>query len=305
MINRIFVFIIFPFCFFFSFGQEWKAENQYDQLFFVDDFSKDPTYTITQYTLNTKELYGINKKIGVNNIIVRDKEGNDWGILLISTLPDITGNRDWIKVSYDSIKDKIVTSPKVKNISFKNSTNSNEEYVMKTLRYGIVKKIGNDYFIPYHCITEYFRIRTYEYPLTTSNVIININEKPVTIKEMSNFYKINFSRDKDPFPLDMSNPVFELVGIDSDLVRYYHSKNYKIKNEDAYQFWTMNAWLVRDGYNTQRGIDRFIYIPKKGIIGGSYDFYFRFNNGGDPVVPFNKFWDNIINEKVMIAEELK
>ncbi|MCL1665667.1 hypothetical protein M2T78_15480 [Elizabethkingia ursingii] len=305
MKNKIIAIFIFFISISFYWGQDWKPEDQYEKLFFIEDFAKSKNHRVSKYTLNTKELYGIDKKIEINNVLIKNYKGEDWGILLITALPDLKGQNDWVKVKYDSIKDKIVTSPKVKNISFKNSTNSNEEYVMKTLRYGIVKKIGNDYFIPYHCITEYFRIRTYEYPLTTSNVIININEKPVTIKEMSNFYKINFSRDKDPFPLDMSNPVFELVGIDSDLVRYYHSKNYKIKNEDAYQFWTMNAWLVRDGYNTQRGIDRFVYIPKKGIIGGSYDFYFRFNNGGDPVVPFKKFWDNIINEKVMIAEELK
>lgn len=288
-----------------TFAQEWKVENQYKKLFFIEDFSKVPNYKVIQYTLNTKDLYNVNKKIEVNNIIIKDKEGNDLGILLVTALPDLKNDKDWIKVNYDSIKNKITNNPKIEDFSFKSSTDSGEEYVMKTLKYGIIKKIGNDYFVPNHCLTEYFRIRTYEYPLTTGYGIMNTKEKPFTIKEMSNYYKANFSRDRDPFPLDMSNPVFELVGIDSDFIRIYLSKKYNIKNENAFQFWTMHAWLVRDGYNTQRGIDRFVYIPEKGIIGGSYDFYFRFNNGGDPVVPFKKFWDNIINEKVMIAEELK
>nr|WP_305049653.1 hypothetical protein [Elizabethkingia bruuniana] len=44
-------------------------------------------------------------------------------------------------------------------------------------------------------------------------------------------------------------------------------------------------------------------MPGKGIVGGSYDFYFRDPRGfriADTVL-----WQNIINEKVMIAEELK
>lgn len=34
-------------------------------------------------------------------------------------------------------------------------------------------------------------------------------------------------------------------------------------------------WWAIDGYNVNRGIDRLIYIPNLGIVGGSYDFYFE------------------------------
>ena len=306
MKNRIATILIFLFHTSLFWGQDWKPEDKYEKLFFINDFAKNKNLKISKYILNTKELYGIEKKIEINNVIIKNYKGEDSGILLITALPDLKGQNDWVKVRYDLIKDKIVKDPTVKDVSFKNSTSSDEENITKTLKYGIVKKIGDDYFIPDHCLTEYFRIVSYNYPLITTNrTAFNIKENLVTIKEMSELYKETFPSDREPFPLDMSNFAFELVGINSDLIRYYHSKNYKIKNEDAYQFWTMNAWLVRDGYNTQRGIDRFVYIPEKGIIGGSYDFYFRFNNGGDPVIPFKSFWNNILNEKVMIAEELK
>ncbi|MDV3739520.1 hypothetical protein CMU17_02420 [Elizabethkingia anophelis] len=306
MKNKIIVILVFFISISPYWGQDWKPEDQYEKLFFIEDFSKIQNYKISSYKLNTKELYDIDKKIEINNILIKDYKGEDWRILLITALPDLKGNNDWIKVRYDLIKDKIIKNPTIKDVSFKNSLDTHEENAMKTLNYGIVKKIGNDYFIPNHCLMEYFTIVSYKYPLiSTNHTAININENSVTIKEMSKLYKETFSSDRNPFPLDMSNFSFEYARINPDLIRYYHSKNYKIRNEDAYQFWTLNAWTVIDGYNTQRGIDRFVYIPKKGIVGGSYDFYFRFNNGGNPVIPFKKFWDNIINEKVMIAEELK
>ncbi|WP_407480607.1 hypothetical protein [Elizabethkingia meningoseptica] len=306
MKNKIIVILVFFISISFYWGQDWKPEDQYEKLFFIEDFSKIQNYKVSRYTLNTKELYGIDKKIEINNVLIKNYKGEDWGILLISALPDLRGNNNWTKVRYDLIKDKIIRNPKVKDISFKSSNDEHEENIMKTLNYGIVRKEGDDYFIPNHCLIEYFTVVSYNYPLVSTNrTAINIKENFVTIKEMSELYKETFSSDREPFPLDMSNFAFELVGVNPDLIRYYHSKNYKIKHEDAYQFWTLNAWLVRDGYNTQRGVDRFVYIPEKGIVGGSYDFYFRFNKGGNPVIPFKNFWDNIINEKVMIAEELK
>jgi len=47
--------------------------------------------------------------------------------------------------------------------------------------------------------------------------------------------------------------------------RNYLSKEYTITGKKAYQFWAFDEY---------RGIDRFLYIPDKGIVGGSYDFYF-------------------------------
>ncbi|WP_407482297.1 hypothetical protein [Elizabethkingia meningoseptica] len=303
MKNRILIILIFTFYSIFLFGQEWRPENQYEKLFFIEDFSQIPTYKVSHYTLKTKELYGIDKKIEVNNVIFKNYKGEDNGVLLVSALPDLEGNEDWVKVNYDLIKDKIMKIPKIENISFKN--NDSSEKIKKTLKYGILKKIGDDFFIPNHCLTELFLIREYSYPLIVDYGTINIKERPLTIKEMYQYYKENFSQDNRPFPMDMSNLAFHLVRLDYGLIRNYLSFKYTIKNENAYQFWTFDNWSVTDYYNTDRGIDRFVYIPGKGIVGGSYDFYFEFNNGKNPIIPFKKFWDNIINEKIMLAEELK
>ena len=82
---------------------------------------------------------------------------------------------------------------------------------------------------------------------------------------------------------------------------------FSIKNYHAYQFWTLDEWWSQDGYNEHRGIDRFLYIPLEGIVGGSYDFYFRLkpkiSSNDYKASSIEKLWDNIIHERIMIAEE--
>ena len=40
----------------------------------------------------------------------------------------------------------------------------------------------------------------------------------------------------------------------------------------AYKFWTLGSWTI-DGDNSQRGIDRFTYMPEIGIISGAYSYF--------------------------------
>ena len=80
----------------------------------------------------------------------------------------------------------------------------------------------------------------------------------------------------------------------------------------------MSDWSSRNSYCYHRGVDRFNYIPDIGIVAGSYDFYFlaQLNTGWDFLTETRglrtrhrktteELWQNIIEEKVMIAEELK
>ncbi|MDC8025729.1 hypothetical protein NBY09_06065 [Elizabethkingia anophelis] len=120
------------------FGQEWKVEDKYEKLFFIEDFSKSKNHRVSKYTLNTKELYGIEKTIEVNNVILKNYKGEDWGILLISALPDLQGKNDWVKVKYDLIKDKIMKSPKIEDISFKD--NGTGKKIKKNVRIWYCKK---------------------------------------------------------------------------------------------------------------------------------------------------------------------
>ncbi|OPC04732.1 hypothetical protein BAS09_03310 [Elizabethkingia ursingii] len=245
---------------------------------------------INKFTLNTKELYGFDKNVEVYNILYNN------AVLLISALPDIKGNENWIKVDINAIKKDVLTRPQLKEFIMERYLNNISE--KKTLKYGLVKKIGGEYFVPKMTLIEYFYIKSYKFPFIPAYGTIDINGPMVTIKEMEKSY-----REQIPdrgFPLSpyetdysFSFPIY---------ARNYLSKIYTVNGNKAYQFWTLDNYRTADYYSTYRGIDRFIYIPEKGIIGGSYDFYFSFNSSSELE---KKIKGNIINEKVMIAEELK
>ncbi|KUG13995.1 hypothetical protein AMC91_01715 [Elizabethkingia miricola] len=276
-----------------------------------------------EYTLKTKELYGIDKKITIYNVFSSSNM-----IVLFTVLPQYeakiykTENTDyeklaniigttkiekqkkedinWEKVDYDKIKDKV---KEVWNIESDMTSEWGWDITpeKKTFEYQVVKKIGENYYAAKNCLTEVFNIESPKYPIITSYGTMNITEPKVTIKEMQEAFKKQYP--KDTFPLDIWEKSQSRGGDGVYTVRNYLSREYKIKNDNAYQFWTLDSWWSIHGDNRHRGIDRFVYIPGKGIVGGSYDFYFRDPRGfriADTVL-----WQNIINEKVMIAEELK
>ncbi|OBS13552.1 hypothetical protein ATE49_12380 [Elizabethkingia miricola] len=248
---------------------------------------------INKYTLNTKELYGLDKTVEVYNIVYND------AILLISALPDIKGNDNWIKIDINTIKKDILSRSQLKKFIMERYINNTSE--KKTLMYGLVKKINGEYYVPKMTLVEYFYIKSYKFPFIPSYGTIDINSPTVTIKEMEKSYKEQVPDWEIPI-----NPKYGDITFAFPIyARNYLSKKLNIKGQKAYQFWTLDNWRVVDYYSVYRGIDRFIYIPDKGIVGGSYDFYFTFVPRENPPISSEKEWDNIINEKIMIAEELK
>lgn len=248
---------------------------------------------INKYTLNTKELYGLDKNVEVYNVLYNN------AVLLISALPDIKGNEDWMKVDINIIKKDILTKSQLKDFIAERHLNNISE--KKTIKYGLVKKINGEYFVPKMTLIEYFYIKSYKFPLIPSYGTIDINGSMVTIKEMEKSYKEQIP----DWEIPVNSKYGDITFAFPIYARNYLSKSFNIKGQKAYQFWTLDNWRVRDYYSIYRGIDRFIYIPDKGIVGGSYDFYFTFFPGENPPISSEKNWDNIINEKVMIAEELK
>ncbi|OPC34943.1 hypothetical protein BAX99_06515 [Elizabethkingia miricola] len=257
---------------------------------YLNDISK--RHDINKYSLKTLDLYGIDKKIEVYNVNI-----NSNGILLITLLPDLKEDVNWIKIDYNLLKNKIMNDSEINNlISTMSDVNTPE---MKTMKYGILKKENNEYFMASYSLIEYFSIMEYKYPLVVRYGTINIKGETISINDMWNFYKKEMPNER--FPLDLRHNPYPYQSPNPFIERNYLSKKYKIKNENAFQFWTLDVWNTMDGYNTRRGIDRFVYIPGKGIVGGSYDFYFA----RKPKISYDALWDNILNEKVMIAEELK
>ena len=260
-------------------------------------------YPTNKYTLNTKELYGFDKTVEINNVYIFPNR-----LLLISILPNLEGKENWKKADRPIPKDEIFTQKQFEDWYYSKNTKNKELYYNK-----IIKTINGQQYVSIACLIEKFNIGDYPYPFVSEYGTINIVEPKVSVKEMEKAYYEKYTKfdRREVFPLDVREQDHIIDTGKNFLFRTYSSKEYLIKKEKAYQFWTFVPWGVIDGYNVQRGIDRFIYIPGKGIVGGSYDFYFAlrpklmFDNDIPLPVNDDKLWDNIINEKVMLAEELK
>lgn len=277
------------------------------EYFLLDDLKTD--FKINEYTLDTKDLYNIQKDINVFNIFI-SKEN----ILLLSVLPDLDekilprmderGN-NWMIINYDKIKDKVFSKEKI--LSMLSDWKMNNTPEKKTFQYKLIKKENGSYYVSKKCLTEFFSIANLEAPLVSTYGTINTSEKKVTIQQMEKSFKKQIPSQKfimDPRDADLSKNIDIPYSF-----RNYLSKELLIKGKKAYQFWTFDGWWMQDGYDEHRGIDRFLYIPDKGIVGGSYDFYFKLkpkNSSNEYYTATNGLlWNNIINEKIMIAKELK
>ena len=267
-------------------------------------------YNVKEYTLDTKDIYNVDKTINIYNVFMTKDI-----ILLLSVLPALEKeliiidakqiNNNWTTIDIEQIRNQILSDKQIYKLVDEWSTDNTPE--KKTMDYKLVKKENGIYYVSKYCLTELFNISSIESPLISSYGVINIMDKKVSIQEMHTSFEKQFPSTE--FILDIREENFL-----RNLSVYYNYRNYlskeiTIKNEIAYQFWTFDGWWAQDGYNEHRGIDRFIYIPKKGIVGGSYDFYFRLK----PKISSSKYftesigqlWENIINEKIMVAKELK
>lgn len=276
------------------------------EYFLLDSLKKD--FKVNEYVLNTRDIYDINKDINIYNVFISENK-----ILLLSVLPDLDEKilprmnekgQNWEAIGYEKIKNNFFSKNKIQNMLQEWQLNNSPEN--KTLKYKLVKKEGETYYVSKVCLTEFFNITDLKFPLISSYGTINISEPKISIKQMQEVFKKQIPNEK--FIMDVRNNNFLRKTDVPYSFRNYLSKEYNVKGNKAYQFWTFDGWWIQDGYNEHRGIDRFLYIQGKGIVGGSYDFYFRFHpkivSENYFTVSSNALWSNIINEKLMVAKEL-
>lgn len=277
------------------------------EYFWEDDLKSQ--FKVNQFTLETEDIYTTKKDINIYNVFISENS-----ILLLSILPDLdekilpkTNERgsNWEIINYDNIKDKIFSKSKIINMVSDWKLNNIPEN--KTLQYKLIKKENGNYYVSKMCLTEFFSIANLKFPIISTYGTINTEEPKVTMRQMETSFKKQVPNQH--FLMDIrENDFTRKVDIPYSY-RNYLSKEISVKGNKAFQFWTFDGWWAHDGYNEHRGIDRFLYIPEKGIVGGSYDFYFRLK----PKVSSNEYytappsllWNNIINEKIMIAKEIK
>lgn len=222
----------------------------------------------------------------------------------MSILPDISNGENWVALKNNESATPNMTTAELINLIQKDRNN-------KFFGFNIIKKSENGvlYAAP-ASLFELFHLDNYSAPMLSGNGTINTSENKITIKDFYENFKNDFG-DKSIFPLDVRKKDMMQGNTHNFVYKQYLSKEFFIKTHKSYQFWTFNDWIVMDGYNYQRGIDRFVYIPKLGIVGGSYDFYFELKPRNifttNFLMPVSKesLWSNTLSEKVMLAEELK
>lgn len=278
-------------------------------------------YQLFKYDLSTKALYGIDRKITLFNLILKERRwANDVGeyysvkvdnpnLILFSSLPDLNGNSDWIEVSLDTIKNDLVTTDQLIHVFNENIISMSNEKNKSVTKYfnsykPIVKK-GNHYFVPKNSLLEFYVVSNRPEVFANPYGTINTQLSPLTIVEFKKIFKKTYQH--DIFPLDKiwEDKTFTYFDKIRDR-REYMSRSLTVAGgATAFQFWTYTDWYGKpNSYIYDRGIDRFVYLPSKGIIGGSFDFYFYFNRSKLPITS-NDFLQNIKEEKVMIADIYK
>lgn len=285
--------------------------------FFLNSYSQDYRYimldnlrdksTITNYTLRVRDLYDCDGSIELFNIRPKPiaslpKTYSDV-LILCSVLPDFESSENWFSIDSASFKSNIISFKQLLD----NATSSLNIFDMQIKKntkflhkYQVVKKVGDQYLVSKKCLVEFYAIREYPRNYNIPYATIDITQKKVSIKEMKNVFE-SLTHEKKVFPLDIRElPIY----LDDNLRvrREYITSTIKLKGLTAYKFWTFTDWSITDGWNVDRGIDRFVYIPDRGIVGGSFDFYFHFLN---KIRDNNKWFKNILDENVIIANEFK
>ncbi|EFK56032.1 hypothetical protein ACFU8T_04665 [Sphingobacterium spiritivorum] len=283
--------------------------------FIIEPENEDQKYDLHTYKLATKTLYGIDNSVELYNIVyinnIYDKhEDSEKNLILFSVLPNLEGGSDnWKEISLDTIQSKLLPIGKLKNLFQRNTMSIfSEKYGEKTKyfnEYKIVIKKEGKYFTPYNCLLQFYAIRNRSEIFSNVYGTINTKLNPVTVSDFELIFESTYPKTYFPiYTLPNERHTATLDRLRDR--REYLSKKWKLKDGSiAFQFWTYTDWHEPDFYyEYERGIDRFVYIPDKGIVGGSFDFYFYYHRQKLGMTTLD-FKNNIRKEKVMLAEEYK
>jgi len=309
--------IVLVACFICAIGHSSYAQKKY---LLLDSLNQ--SFDVKKYTLKMDSLYRVASTVELFNIILPEQED----LVLISVLPPNLNDKGlWTKINIENIASDDFIKPADYNKYFKRPF---AHYLKLEPRIDIliVKKEKDGYYLANFCFTQYFGLANHSTVFNTPINVINIGQSTLSIRDMEKIYKKDFP--EQPYIMTeyfYNQTVSSMVpyGTNEQYMRMYLSDIFTIGKEKAYKFWTYAPWNIVDGWNYPRGIDRFIYIPGKGIVAGSFDFYFESYRQPERLSTFNlktrsydytkklssisntQWIDNILNEKIAIAEELK
>lgn len=287
------------------------------QLYFKIDLDTQSTdYEITHFNLSAQELYGVDHTIEIFNVLPLLKENprldNEYlmtptrYLFTFSVLPAFDSKSNWI--TYDQQPEGLsyLTFEKLSALGRKSIREG--QYLKDCQKYAVLLKKDNKYYTSKVSFLQVFYVQDYPNVFTIPRHVIDINQPLLTLKTMKDIYEKEYKGGELPVVPDVYPRKYD----NNNLERFYLSSKVNFQNDEVgYQFWTFTPWgRVMDDHEWERGIDRFIFVPGKGIVGGSYDFYFK-----DPLpkehssvvrraINMLEFKKNILDERVMLAKEL-
>ncbi|MDR2283823.1 MAG: hypothetical protein LBE37_11465 [Sphingobacterium sp.] len=267
-------------------------------------------FDVKQYCLNTNSIYNFSFDIELYNIIPKISEKlklNNQGmeIILFSILPDVKTGGLWEEVSLGTITKERMSFRELNDLKEHVLGMRFDKGIPSTTKFFNEHKLAvfrdGKYYVAKKCLLQFFAVRNRPFPFPNIYGTINLQQPFFSVKDMYNLYKGQYGGLAD-FPLEsyLSQSSFDYV---RDRMEY-QSRKFAIQGKEAYQYWTYTDWHENKiGYELERGIDRFVYIPDSGIVGGSFDFYFYFHRkeiGLDLV----RFIKNIKEEGVILPTSL-
>lgn len=284
--------------------------------------STDAGYATKHYRLNTRDLYDTDFNIETFNILFSEKYNSSKNlnqyerILLVSVLPDISTGKLWEEIDAKDIKEHTIGPAEyVRSVSPVLGFKNNVFDLKKFNETRLVKEEEGKCWVSLNCLIESFEIVPNGLPFFSSIYgQLILDQNMVAIKEFVENYPPEEYKDVLDIPLLLSGRGGSADNLNGWRTwKEFLSKVVSVNGRGkGYQFWTCAATNVADNYDANQGVGRFIYVPGKGIIGGSYDFYFLrppshyLAKSGKNIYSHrltSEQWDrNIIEEKVMIAE---
>ncbi|MGJ1317553.1 hypothetical protein ACR776_03210 [Sphingobacterium spiritivorum] len=277
--------------------------------FFIDLDSVVEEYTVNSFSISTRDIYGTNDSVYLFNIIPKfienPRENPEFAknrtkyLFLFSVLPTFNSDKKW--VFYDKFPHHLNVLSFDKLLSIAGRFIYYDNRLKSPESYDVILKKGNKFFKSTTGTLQIFYVTDLPDKFNIPKNVIDFNQPIITINDMQKIYETYYKETDLPIGPNANPKHLYNNGIE----RFYLSKKFRIKEKDAYQFWTFQLWNeISHGESWEQGIDRFIYIPDIGIVGGSFDFYFYYHRQKFGMTTLD-FKNNIKQEKVMLAEELK
>jgi hypothetical protein len=274
-----------------------KDKNGINSYYFLLEETTKPNYH--KVNLNAKELYQKDLNVELFNFFLDSST-----LIVFSVLPSIDGLL-WNKVNAQDLSERKLSLEDISNsfaLNTKNYLHSNKliEANFKRDDIAFIIKKGNNYYQANYCLIEYFKVLTQPmiFPNLMSSYYLNIKSPAFKIEAFEEqSFKINKEYSINA-PSQINFSVGSRLRVSLEKPLMFFSMSFTFKNYTAHQFWIFTDWRFVDNLNVQRGSDRLVYLPKVGIIGASYDYWFA------QFVKRELLLKNYFQEKVMLTDKL-